>query len=191
MHPLDNVPASFTIGPKWFVFYTQINSEKRAEEAITALGFPVFIPFEKRIQRAPHRKPRSYETALFPRYGFVRFDPNDRQWGAILTAKFVSDLLRSGGVPQSVPEWKIDALKLAMNVGVFDRTKPPGVGMGVEITGGPFAAFVGKIKRARTDDRMDVVINFLGGEVSAQIPTIFLREIPKETCVTSTNQNYI
>lgn len=176
-HPLEQIQASFSIGQRWHVFYTGMNAEKQAYESISGLGFETFIPFEKRIQRRPNRKPRTYETALFARYGFVKFDITKPSWGAILKAKGVIEILAPCGVPATVQDFKIDALKLAMNVGVFDRTRPPSVGMSVEVTGGPFQAFIGKIKRARTDDRMKVLLNIFGSEVETDIPLKWLREV--------------
>lgn len=175
-HPLANIPASFPVGERWYVFYTEPQAEKRAQESIAALGLLVFVPFEKRIQRLPRRKPREVELALFPRYGFVRFDINLDAWGAIPGAKGVVDLLRADMIPQSVPDGAIDGLQLADKIGAFDRTKPPSAGMPVEITQGPFAGFIGKIRRARSAERMEVLVKFLNAEIAATVPLSALRE---------------
>lgn len=174
-HPLANISASFETRERWFVFFTHPSAEKRAQESITELGLPVFVPFEKRIQRRPGRKSRLYEAALFPGYGFVRFDMNDDRWGSIKHSDGVVDLLGSGGVPSSVPDGAIDGLKLAETVGLFDRTKPPSVGMSVEITDGPFASWIGKVTKARSGDRIDVLLNIFGADRSVTIPVAYMR----------------
>ena len=162
---------------RWFVFTTGIRAELAAGEAIKDLGFQVFIPLEKRIQRAPNRKPRLCETALFPRYGFVRFVADDDKWGVILTADGVQDVLRSNFRPMPVRDDCIDGLRLADSVGIFDRTKPPQVGMNVEVTAGPFSGWIGKVLRARTGDRMDVLLKLLGAEIPTTIHLNALREM--------------
>lgn len=176
-HPLAHVPASFPIGKRWYVFYTLTAAERRAQESIRDLGLQTFVPFEKRIQRVPRRKPRLYEAALFPGYGFVRFDINADRWGGIKHADGVVDLLSSMNIPQSVPDSAVEGLKLAESVGIFDRTKPPSVGMPVEVTDGPFATFIGKVSKARSGDRMKVLLKMLGGEREVSIPLAYLKEV--------------
>lgn len=176
-HPLEGIPASFTLGPRWHVFYTQTRAEKTAQESIRELGFPVFVPFEKRIQRPRNRKPRLCEVALFPRYGFVQFEINKDRWGEIVTADGVAEIIRMNSIPCSVPDAVIDGLRLAETVGVFDKTKPPAVGVNVEVSEGPFAGLIGKVMRARTGDRMDVLLKFLGGECLVTAKWGTLREV--------------
>ena len=161
---------------RWHVVYTAVAAESRACESIAALGFTTFCPFEKRIRRLPNRKPYAYSTAYFPRYAFTRFDI-DQNWPAILAAKGVADLLRNNGDPVPVADRVIDALMVAERVGLFDRTKPPAVGMTVEVTAGPFTGLIGRIRRARTGERMDVLLRILGNaEVTTTIPLTALRE---------------
>lgn len=160
---------------RWFAFYAQPSAEKRAGESIRDLGFPVFVPFEKRIRRRPNRKPQHYETALFPRYGFVQFAMTD-EWGPIKSADGVSDLVCTNWTPRPIPDHVIDALKLADSMGLLDRTQPHKVGQNVELTEGPFAGFIGKILRARSGDRVDILLDMFGSAVSATAPIATLKE---------------
>lgn len=160
----------------WYVFYTRAKAEKAASERISHLGFPVFVPLEKRIQRLPNGKPRPKENALFPRYGFVQFKPED-PWSKILDADGVMDILRHELTPIPVPDDCMNRLRLAQNLGIFDHTKPPAIGTSVQVTSGPFGGWIGKILRCRTGDRADVLLKFLGAECSATIPLIALKEI--------------
>jgi len=175
-HPLEHIPASFPSELRWYAFYSSIHGERRAGESIGVLGYQTFIPFEKRIQRHRKGKARPYEAALFPRYGFVLFDINDAGWGEIPNAKGVVDLIRCNAIPKAIPSSVIDSLKLADGMGVFDRTQPPKVGVEVEVSEGPFAGIVGKIIRARSGDRVDVLLKVLGGETIVNAPLATLRE---------------
>lgn len=164
---------------RWHVVYTAPNAEALASKAISDLGFQVFTPFEKRLRRLPNRKPQIYGAAYFPRYGFVRFDMEENKWPSILKAKGVLDILRNNAKPLSITDRIIDALKVADRIGLFDKTRPPSVGMSVEVTAGPFSGLLGRIMRARTGDRMDVLLRMFGAEVSATIPVMALREMAK------------
>ena len=176
-HPLENVPCSFPVGKKWFAFYTHIHRERLANDSIAALGFEVFTPFEKRVVRKANRKPRIYEAALFPRYGFVRFDPNDHRWGKIMDAKGVVEILTTSSVPRSVPDQLIDGLRLAVRMGNLDKTKPPEVGMRVEATDGPFVDWVGKILRSKGKERARVLFSLFGATREVEMPLTMLRVV--------------
>jgi transcriptional antiterminator RfaH len=160
----------------WYVFYTRIRAEERAGEAVAELGFSVFVPFERRFQRLPSGKTRRIKAALFPRYGFVAFDLY-QNWPAILAADGIMDLLRNQGDPIAVPTRAVDSLKLADRCGLLDRTKPPRIGIDVEVVSGPFAGFIGRVLRCRTGDRIDVLLKFLYGQVSASVPLMALKEV--------------
>jgi len=159
----------------WFAFYTHVHAERLAQKSIERLGFRTFIPFERRMQRLPKRKPRLYEAPLFPRYGFVRFDVTDFGWGAIKTAKGVVDLLKNNNAPVAVSEALIDGLQLMESTGVLDRTQPHRVGMDVLVSHGPFSDIIGKVMRVRARDRIEVLLNFLGSQRVITVPIMNLR----------------
>lgn len=163
-HPLEQIPASFPAGRRWFAFYTHIRAETAAGESISELGYETFTPMEKRMLRQPKGKPRLILRALFPRYGFVQIDLNDAGWGCIIEVKEVVDLIRANSIPSAIPTPVIDSLRLADEVGIFDYTKPPKAGVDVEITSGPFAGTIGKIVKARADDRVDILMKILGSD---------------------------
>lgn len=176
-HPLANIPASFPSGLRWYAFYSHAKCEKKAEEAIRDLGYPVFVPFEKKIRRKLGRKPFQYDAAYFPRYGFVQFDINRLEWGAIVEADGVIDLIRNASIPCAVPDSVIDTLQLMQNMGLLDATKPFKAEMPVEITDGPFRELFGKVQSARSGDRAKVLIKGLfGADRIVDVPLAFLRE---------------
>ena len=177
-HPLTDIPASFQMGLRWYVFYAHPRAEKRAQKSITSLGFTAFVPFEKKIRRRPGKKPMLYETAYFQGYGFVQFDINDKRWGSIIDADGVADVLRTMSVPRPVPDAIIDGLKLADSIGLLDCTKPPKAGIEVEVTDGPFASLFGKVLRARSGDRADILFKgIMGATTMVTMPLNVLREV--------------
>lgn len=159
----------------YFAFYTHIHAEKLAQQSIERLGFPVFIPFEKRLLRQPHRKPRVYEAPLFPRYGFVRFNPQDFSWGAIKDCKGVVDILRNDSKPVAIDPGIIDSLKLMESTGILDKTQPYKQGMKVFVNYGPYKDIIGKVMKVRARDRLKVLLEFFGSSRVVEVPIVGLR----------------
>lgn len=166
-------------GPRWHVVRTNIKCEWRAKMGIGALGFPIFLPTERR--RAIRRRRRTViESPLFGRYLFVEFDARADEWSAIRLVDGVEAILCNNDVPVPVPAFVIDALMLGVRLGMFDKTKSPGdlvIGQSAEVTEGPYMNLIAEITRARKDDRVDTVINYLGKSWKATIPLAHLRAV--------------
>jgi transcriptional antiterminator RfaH len=158
----------------WFVFYSEPRAEMKAAQSIKDIGFDAFVPVERRIKRKPRRM--MIESALFPRYGFIKLDLEADAWGLALAADGVIDLLKTNSIPSPVRSGIVEGLIVADNAGIFDHTAPPKIGMPVEITSGPFAGLIGKIKRSRTGDRMDVLLKMFNSEQNVTIPLANLKE---------------
>lgn len=179
---LDDLPASFPSGPRWYALYTRIRAERAVGKAVGVLGYPTFVPLERRwlVYRGKWDRGKRvpYECALFPRYLFVQFDINHPEWGAVVKTKGVVDLVRTNNIPRSIPDHVIEALQLAESIGVFDRTQPPRAGTKVEVTEGPYAGFIGEIsdKNTRVKRRVRVLLNAMGVETVVDIPLAILRE---------------
>ncbi len=77
-----------------------------------------------------------------------------------------------------VPDGFVESLKHAEQLGLFDRTKLPApfpIGSSVMLdSSGPFAELIGKVKRARTRDRVDVLIKYLNRELLVNVPIMRL-----------------
>lgn len=161
----------------WHVFFSEPYRARSAGDNIAGLGYEVFVPIERRLRRRPFRKPIVLETELLRQYGFVKFNPTRDSWGEILDCKHVLDVLRNDGKPSVVPDFEIDRLKLAFNMGLFDHTKPPTVGANVEVMEGPFATFIGALKGIRAKDRRAFVeLNIFGARRDVEVALYSLRE---------------
>lgn len=163
------VPASFPLGKRWHVIYTNIRCESRAALGLKAKGFEVFYPtIRKRVRHA--RYTNIVERPLFPRYLFVKFDLERDEWfHPIKTTDGVEDLLRNDNIPVRVADRELEPLITAFNSGEFDMTrKKPLIsefskGEVVRITGGPFMGFTAEVLAAMNDKRRaEVMMSFLG-----------------------------
>ena len=161
----------------WHAFRSHIKCELRAQDGIKELGFDVFVPLESRwiIRR---RRKLKVESPLFTGYGFVKFDIIENEWPKINNVDGVEGLLSNNRVPVRVPEREIDQLKLAQKFGLFDRTKKPSpfkLGDKVQIEEGPFSGFIGKVIKARTADRINILLNFFGSTREVEFPLLQVR----------------
>lgn len=178
MPPEPLVPASYPLGRAWYVFRSNIKCEFKAEAGIKALGFEPFIPRERKSVIRRRRKV-ILESPLFTGYGFVKFDVEREDWGNIKSVDGVDDILKNNDLPVRVPSHEIDKIKLAEKFGLFDRTKKPmpfNQGDDVEIGEGPFSGFIGKVMRARSGDRVDILLDFFGSTREIVIPLLHIRE---------------
>lgn len=162
---------------KWFVVRSEIRREEKATQEIRAIGFNAMFPTF--MTDAINRGRRvTIARPLFPSYLFAAFDTAD-QWGDIRRQRSVAEVLcGAGGVPLRVPDRIMATLLGALALGEFDtfkrnrRLKP---GDQVTITRGPFADFVGRIKRARTAKRIEVFLELFGGETVVDVALQDLR----------------
>ncbi len=118
-----------------------------------------------------------FERPLFPRYAFVQFDPLE-PWGGIRHADGVLDILCNVDRPMRLPDGFVENLQHMQQLGLFDHTKlpapfPPGSRVMPDASG-PLAELIGKVKRTRTRDRVDVLIKYLNREVLVNVPVMRL-----------------
>src|SRR4029077_5080067 len=74
-----DLPICFQPGKRWYVVYSNIKSEFRAEQGLKAKGYDVFLPRAKLWIRHARRK-KERVVPLLPRYLFVGFDINIKPW---------------------------------------------------------------------------------------------------------------
>jgi transcription antitermination factor NusG len=164
---------------RWFVFYTIARGEVSAGTNLAALGFQTLVPVERFKRRYSWRRDEIRERAVFPHYGFVQLDPAV-SWTRALDNTGVLGLLicKATQEPIPVPEREIATLQLADRLGLFDRTKPPSAGVMVEAVKGPLAGQIGKVLRAWTKERIDVLFRVFGGvETLVSMQLAGLREV--------------
>lgn len=178
MRPQERlIPAGYPLGRAWHAFRTNIKCEYRAKIGIEILGFETFVPLEQKyIRRRGFRV--KVQNPLFSRYGFVKFDVEKDDWGPIKEVDGVEDILRNNQLPVRVPAQEIEKLKLAQTYGLFDRTKAPlpfKPGTDVEIGEGPYAGFIGKVVKARSADRIKILLSMFGANREIDIPLLHIR----------------
>lgn len=150
------------MGAKWFVAVSKPAQEYRASYELLNQGFDTFIPT---ISLKP----------MFPRYLFVKFDRDKDSWGSIRSTRGCIDLLRSGYLPQSVPDSVMDALMAYKDEPDAIPAEPVYTkGQRVTVIGGPFSAFEGLFQKS-AQGRVKVLLSLFGTQREVEMPITDIR----------------
>ncbi len=157
---------------RWYIVHTQPNGEERARHNLERQGFAVYLP--KYLKHRRHaRRTEHVRRPLFPRYLFVRFDPERAQWRSINGTFGVAYLVANGNEPTPVPDEIIEAIQARHDsddlvvlhaLDSFER------GQKLDIVDGPFAWRTGFFQRLSDNDRVVLLLNLLGRQVTVTVP---------------------
>lgn len=157
----------------WYVVYTKPKKERYASSNLAQQGYAVYLP-SHRCTISHARRIEIVDRPLFPRYLFVSMNPTRDAWRAILSTMGVSDLVRAADRPLRVPDGVVDTLREHEARRVFDRVLPPArslkIGAPVRILSGPFAGLMGTFSTLASAQRVIVLLNLLGRDVSVRVP---------------------
>jgi transcriptional antiterminator RfaH len=154
------------------VAFCESRCERESCEEITEIGFAGYCPME-RHKRYIRGKRTIIELPLFPCYLFAKFNCEDPHWNAIREIDGVRDILCNQGKPVAVPIGLTEKIKHLEDIGLFDHTQrpnpyPPKTKVKID-DAGPFADFIGMVRRVRTGDRADVLIRYLHQEMTVNV----------------------
>jgi transcription antitermination factor NusG len=148
--------------PSWYVVYTNPNCERRAVFSLMCKGFKTFYPQTRRYVRSG-RVRRISERALFTRYLFVLVEPGQVR-AEIRNCDGVQGIVCGAGDSAAViPADTIETLMEAEMNGAFDETTkglaPPTPTQELRtVMNGKLGDLASRIKAARSDDRLSVVL---------------------------------
>lgn len=148
----------------WYVIQTKPRKETLAETNLQRQDFETYLPWYKRVAMRRGSWTEIIEP-LFPRYLFLRTDPNQHTVAPIRSTLGVSKLVTFGHQLMPVPDDVIEALRqnADANTGIhagpqhqFKRGEP------VAITAGPFEGLQGLFETSSGDTRVAVLLDILG-----------------------------
>ena len=154
---------------RWYVARSQSHKELSAKQRLIAQDFSVFLPLQDRTVRHA-RKMLTVCRPVFSRYLFVQFDPMTTQWRSINGTIGIDRLLMRGDAPEPVRPGVVESL--LASVDDRDRLqflKPLKLGDRVRLLNGPFADQLGVLERLGSNERVHVLLAFLGGPVPVQV----------------------
>src|SRR5256885_16216745 len=95
---------------RWFVVHTRPHAEKQAAAHLRNQGFVTYLPCYRK-RRSHARRVEMVSAPLFPRYIFVRADRKNTRWWAVCSTVGVTDIVRQGDLPASVPCGVVEAIQ--------------------------------------------------------------------------------
>jgi transcriptional antiterminator RfaH len=166
---------------RWYVLTCEPTRDWRAKELLRKQGYDAHS-LKIYVQWVSRRQFRDGIELMLPGYLLVKLDPETTYWKGLLETKFIMDVLRVDGQPAALPEGVVERLMERMDcaglVNPHEVRKKPlqraySPNQPLHITEGPFMGLPARYK-ARTGDRIVAFLKLLGGEVSVEIPEIFI-----------------
>ncbi len=157
--------------PRWHVVHTRAGAELLAQGHLDRQGFETYLPRYLKTRRHARRTTR-LPAPLFPRYLFVRFDPDSAPWRSINGTHGVSHLVCMGNRPSAVPRGVVaDIRARESEEGFVEVHDPIGFESGevVRVTEGPLAQQSGIFQGSDDDRRVVILLSMLGREMKVTL----------------------
>ncbi len=164
---------------RWYVVQTRPRDESTALFHLERQGFEGYLPrFLKRRRHA--RRVDLKPEPLFPGYLFVAVDLAAARWRSIQGTVGVSRLVCNGENPAPLPQGIVEEIQEREGDGGWIDLHPEKTmqkGEKVEISEGPFAELLGVFEGLDSKERVIVLLNLLGREVRARVPSDWVQAI--------------
>jgi transcriptional antiterminator RfaH len=158
---------------QWFAIYAQPQKEDLASGHLARQGFEVFYP--RYLKRRSHaRRVDMVPAPLFPRYLFVRFDPQYTQWQAIRSTRGVISLVSNGNDLVPVPDVVINEIRAredAEGYVVLANQLKMARGAKIRIEEGPLSSCDAIFEAQKDGDRVVALLSLFGRKVVTHLPS--------------------
>ena len=145
------------------------NSYRLAERNLHRQGFETFLPMQKITRRKASRFVSDLKP-LFPGYMFVSVNSDLAPWRTINSTIGVSKLVSFEGKPKPLPLQLISGLMLRCDAsGILLPPKSLSEGDSVEMLTGPFANFIATVDTIDPEQRIWVLLDFMGQKTRMQV----------------------
>ena len=153
----------------WYLIQFKPNSHRLAERNLNRQGFESFIPMQETTRRKASRFVSDLKP-LFPGYMFVSVNSKLAPWRTINNTIGISRLVSFDGKPKPLPLQLVSALVLRCDAsGAILPLKSLGEGDSVEILTGPFANFIATVDIIDPEQRIWVLMYFMGQKMRMQV----------------------
>jgi len=160
----------------WYVVHTHANAERIAERHLARQGYSVYLPQYAKTRRHA-RRVEMVTAPLFPRYLFVRMDPEATAWTPIRSTVGVTSVVCQGGRPAPLDEAAVDEIRSRESGDGLVALDPPRFAKGerLQITAGPLAQQLGLFEGIDDKDRVVLLLDLLGRPVRVRVPLDVVR----------------
>ena len=153
----------------WYLIQFKPNSYRLAERNLHRQGFETFLPMQKITRRKASRFVSDLKP-LFPGYMFLRVNSELAPWRSINSTIGVSKLVSFEGKPKPLPLQLISGLMLRCDAsGILLPPKSLSEGDSVEMLTGPFANFIATVDTIDPEQRIWVLLDFMGQKTRMQV----------------------
>ena len=153
----------------WYLIQFKPNSHRLAERNLHRQGLETFLPMQKITRRKASRFVSDLKP-LFPGYMFVSVNSELAPWRAINSTIGVSKLVSFEGKPKPLPLQLISGLMLRCDAsGTLLPSKSLSEGDSVEMFTGPFANFIATVDTIDPEQRIWVLLDFMGQKTRMQV----------------------
>ena len=160
----------------WYAVHTKTRQEVVAEQNLQRQGFELYAP-KVLLRKRKRDKWTKVVQPLFPRYLFIRVDPDQTSLAPVRSTHGVSGLVRFGHRLLPVPDSVIDYLRQMEDPLTRQHHAdhwPHQPGDALDILDGPFAGLTGVFQSVSADDRAALLIELLGRYNSIELPMDFV-----------------
>lgn len=163
----------------WYVVRTKPQCEYLAARGLRRDGFQIFLP----LVGSPTPRAGRQDSPLFPGYLFLRYDVDSQDWPSLRQMPGILGWVRLGGIVPAIPDEVVDLLverveSINQGGGLWTRFKR---GQRVQVLAGRMEGLAEVIEEPQSpEDRVRVLLDFMGRQVPAQVPWLNLRTINAE-----------
>ena len=152
----------------WYLIKFKPNSHRLAERNLHRQGFQTFLPMQQITRRKASRFVSDLKP-LFPGYMFVSLNTVLAPWRTINSTIGVSRLVSFEGKPKPLPLQLVSGLMLRCDAsGKLLAPKNFSEGDSVEMLTGPFANFIATVDTIDPEQRIWVLMDFMGQKTRMQ-----------------------
>ena len=161
----------------WFLIYCKPKQDIRAEQNLIRQGFDVFRPTVNII--TPKAGLASYITceSLFPRYVFLRVDPELKSIAPVLSTYGVANFVKFGNQYATAPESLIEEIKTNVGKHIIEDNSHIRTGDPIFVDGHGFDRVKAIYCNACGHKRAMILMNILGNDVKLMVPTECIQKI--------------
>ena len=153
----------------WYLIQFKPNSHRLAERNLHRQGFETFLPMQQITRRKDSRFVSDLKP-LFPGYMFVSVNTQMAPWRTINSTLGLSRLVSFEGKPKPLPLQLVSGLMLRCDVsGTLLPPKSLSEGDSVEMLTGPFASFIATVDTIDPEQRIWVLMDFMGQKTRMQV----------------------
>jgi len=159
-------PDDALLRAQWHVAYVITRHEKAVAQELSRRSVESFLPVYHAVHYWNKRR-ANVELPLFPSYVFVRMTSQERL--RVLQVPAVVHLVTFNGLPASVAEEEIEALRSAVRLRRAQPHPYYTLGDRVRIKAGPLRGLEGILVKQQSFSKMIVAVDFIHRSVSVEL----------------------